>query len=328
MTGKLAAMILVLVVAVVGWHRAAEARKVPVAVPDLSMSLIAFIVAKEKRFYEEEGLDVELIKMSAPLANLALIGGNVAFGAAGAAAIPSAMRGAPLRFLFHTYYRPLSWLYAHPEIRDLRALKNKNVGVSGIGSGLDRLLRECLIKHGLEGGREVAILALGAGTARFVALKAGSVEAAMLSPPSNFLAEEAGFRQLVSFVKEDLVDLQSAVVVREGATQNDPDLVEKFLRGTLKGFFYARENRSGTIPILARVQNIKEDLAAKTYDVSRPAMTLDGTVSDEVLRRTLDQSVNRLGLKEAPSSFLKVFDYSLTRRIRADLLAEGWKPKD
>src|SRR5918996_1919538 len=144
MTGKLAAMILVLVVAVFGWHRAAEGRKVPVAVPDLSTSLIAFVVAKEKRFYEEEGLDVELIKMSAPLANLALIGGNVAFGAAGAAAIPSVVRGAPLRFLFHTYFRPIYWLYTRADIRDLGALKDKKVGVSGIGSGPDLLLREFL----------------------------------------------------------------------------------------------------------------------------------------------------------------------------------------
>jgi NitT/TauT family transport system substrate-binding protein len=328
MTGKPAPMIPVLLFALAAFGHAAEARRVSVAVPDLSASLIAFVVAKEKRFYEAEGLDVELIKMSASLANLALIGGNVAFGAAGAAAIPSVVRGAPLRFLFHTYFRPIYWLYAQPDIGDLRALKDKKVGVSGIGSGPDLLLREFLKKHGLEGGRDVAILAIGAGTARFFALKAGSVEAAMLSPPSNFMAEEAGFRQLVSFVKEDLVDLQSAVVVREGLPQSDPILVEKFLRGTLKGFFYARENRSGTIPILARVQNIKEDLAAKTYDVSRPAMTADGTVSDEMLKRTLDQTVTRLGLKEAPSSFLRVFDYSLTRKVRADLEVQGWKPKD
>jgi len=325
---RAAKILLASFLAIVALPHPAEARKVPVAVPDLSTSLIAFVVAKEKHFYEEEGLDVELIKMSAPLANLALIGGNVAFGAAGAAAIPSVMRGAPLRFLFHTYYRPSYWLYAQPEIRDLRGLKEKKVGVSGIGSGPDLLLREFLKKNGLEGGRDVAILALGVGTARFFALKAGSVDAAMLSPPSNFLAEEAGFRQLVSFVKEDLVDLQSAVVVREGAPQSDPGLVEKFLRGTLKGFFYARENRAGTVPILARIQNIKEDLAAKTYDVSRPAMTADGTVSDEILKRTLDQSVTRLGMKEAPSSFLKLFDYSLTRKIRAALEAKGWKPND
>ena len=72
----------------------------------------------------------------------------------------------------------------------------------------------------------------------------------------------------------------------------------------------------------------KEDLAAKTYDASRPAMTSDGTVSDELLRRTLEQTVKRLGLKEPPSAFLKVFDYSLTRRIRGELEAQGWKPKD
>ena len=327
-TSKLVAIILTFLFAATSFRDSAEARRVPVAVPDLSTSLIAFVVAKEKRFYEQEGLDVELIKMSATLANLALIGGNVDFGAAGAAAIPSVLRGAPLRFLFHTYYRPIYWLYAQRDIRDLRGLKDKKVGVSGIGSGPDLLLREFLKKQGLEGGRDVAILALGVGTARFFALKAGSVDAAMLSPPSNFMAEEAGFRQLVSFVKEDLVDLQSAVVVREGATQSDPALVEKFLRGTLKGFFYARENRAGTVPILARVQNIKEDLAAKTYDVSRPAMTADGTVSDELLKRTLDQTVTRLGLKETPSSFLRVFDYSLTRKIRAELEAQGWKPKD
>jgi len=327
-TCRAAKILLVSFLALTGLAPAVQARKVSVAVPDLSTSIVAFVVAKEKHFYDEEGLEVQLIKMSAPLANLALIGGNVEFGAAGAAAIPSVMRGAPLKFLFHTYYRPIYWLYAQPEIRDLRALKDKKVGVSGIGSGPDLLLREFLKKNGLEGGRDVAILALGVGTARFFALKAGTVDAAMLSPPSNFLAEDAGFRQLVSFVKEDLVDLQSAVVVRDGATQSDPGLVEKFLRGTLKGFFYARENRAGTVPILARVQNIKEDLAGKTYDVSRPAMTPDGTVSDEILKRTLDQTITRLGMKEAPSSFLKLFDYSLTRKIHAELEAKGWKPKD
>ncbi|HEY7163892.1 MAG TPA: ABC transporter substrate-binding protein [Candidatus Binatia bacterium] len=325
---KLAVFLFAVIVTAATSQQNADARRVPVAVPDLSTSLVAFIVAKEKRFYDEEGLEVELIKMSAPVANLALIGGNVAFGAAGAAAIPGAVRGAPIRFLFHTYYRPIYWLYAQPEIRELKNLKDKKIGVSGIGSGPDLLLREMLTKHGMDGGRDVSILALGAGTARFFGLKVRSVDAAMLSPPSNFMADEAGFRQLVAFVKEDLVDLQSAVVVREGATQDDPALVEKFLRGTLKGFLYARENRAGTIPILARVQNISVELAAKTYDVSRPAMTPDGTVSDELIRRTLDQTVKRLGLKESPASFTKLFDYSLARKIRAELTQQGWKPKD
>lgn len=305
----------------------AGAQKVRVALPDISMSLIAFLVAKEKRYYQEEGLDVELIKVSAPVANLALIAGNVEFGSAGASAIPSILRGAPLQFLFHTYQKPLYWLYSLPSVPDVKALKGKRIGVSGLGSGPDLLLREVLPKYGLDAGREVTIMALGAGTARFASLKAGSVEAAVLSPPGNFLAEDAGFRELLSFIKEDLVELQSAIVVKEGMTQANPALVEKFVRGTLKGFFYSRENRPGTISILARLQGIKEDLATKTYDASRAAMTADGTVSEELQKKTLEHVAKRLELKEAPPA-RKVFDYSVAQKVRAQLTSQGWKPRD
>jgi ABC-type nitrate/sulfonate/bicarbonate transport system substrate-binding protein len=305
----------------------AAAQKVRVALPDISMSLIAFLVAKEKRYYQDEGLDVELIKVSAPVANLALIAGNVEFGSAGASAIPSILRGAPLQFLFHTYQKPLYWMYSLPGISDIKALKGKRIGVSGLGSGPDLLLREILPKYGLDAGREVTIMALGAGTARFASLKAGSVEAAVLSPPGNFMAADAGFRELLNFVKEDLVELQSAIVVKEGWTQANPALAEKFVRGTLKGFFYSRENRPGTISILARLQGIKEDLAAKTYDASRAAMTADGTVSEELQKKTLEHVARRLDLKEVPPP-RRVFDYSLAQKIRAQLAAQGWQPRD
>jgi len=305
----------------------AGAQKVRVALPDISMSLIAFLVAKEKRYYQEEGLDVELIKVSAPVANLALIAGNVEFGAAGASAVPSILRGAPLQFLFHTYQKPLYWLYSLPSVPDVKALKGKRIGVSGLGSGPELLLREVLPKYGLDAGREVTIMALGAGTARFASLKAGSVEAAVLSPPGNFMAEDAGFRELLSFVKEDLVELQSAIVVKEGMTQSNPAMVEKFVRGTLKGFFYSRENRPGTISILARLQGIKEDLAAKTYDASRAAMTADGTVSEELQKKTLEHAAKRLDLKEVPPP-RRVFDYSMAQKVRGQLAAQGWKPRD
>lgn len=304
---------------------AAGAEKVRVALPDFSMSLIAFIAAQEKNFYRDEGLDAELIKMSAPVANLAIIAGNVEFGAAGAAAIPSVLRGAPLQFLFHTYQRPLYWIYARSDIRDVQGLKGKRVGVSGIGSGPDLLLRELLKKYGLDAGRDVTIMALGPGTARFAALKAGSVESTVLSPPSNFLAEEAGFRELVSFVKEDLVELQSAVVVREGMPQSNPALVERFVRATMKGFIYARDNRAGTIPILAKIQGGKEEIAVQTYDAARPAMTPDGTVSEELQKKTVEQAASRLDLKEVPP-LKKIFDYSIARKVRAQLTAQGWKP--
>ncbi|MGH7773974.1 MAG: ABC transporter substrate-binding protein [Candidatus Binatia bacterium] len=304
-----------------------EARTARVAVPALNLSSIAFIAAKEKNYYREESIDVELILMSAPVATLALIGGDVQFSGAAGAALTSAVRGAHLRFIFHTYYKPLYWLYANPGIRDVGGLKGKKVGISGIGSGPYFLLLEVLKRNGLEGGRDVAILTTGVQSSSYAALVSGSVDATSLTPPLMFKAKEAGFRELVSLVNEDLIELQSAVILREGLLQSDPILVEKFLRGTVKGFFYARDNRSGTIPIVARLLKVQEDTATKTYDLYRSAMTPDGTVSSELQKRFVEDIVKRMKLKETPS-LEKLFDYSLTRKIGAELRARGWSPKE
>jgi len=171
----------------------------------------------------------------------------------------------------------------------------------------------------------VVLLALGVQPNQYAALLGGSVDASMLAPPYNVMAKEAGFQELVSFLKENIVELQGSIVVREGLLQSDPALVEKFVRGTFKGLRYAWENRSGTIPILVNYQKLKEDLAGKYYDLVRPIMTADGTVNEEFQKRFLDLGLDRLGLKESPR-LEKVFDYSLARKIRAELEVRGWKP--
>jgi len=302
-----------------------ELRKVYVAIPAVSPASATFVVAKEKGYYREEGLAVELIVMPAAVATQALLGGNVEFATVGGAGLPPILRGAPLRFLFTTFNRPMYWLYARPDIRSLEDLKGKKVGVSSIGSGPDSLLRDLLKRHGLEGSRGVTVMAVGAGTARFYALQSGSVDAAMLSIPGNFMAREAGFRELVSFIEQDLVELQGSILASEKLLESDPTLVERFIRGSVKGFDYFRGRRSGTVVILARFLKAKEGLAVQIYDLIRPGVTQDGAVSEAVQKKSLEHILGRVGLKEPPP-LEKIFDYSLVRKIRADLQAKGWMP--
>ena len=162
---------------------------VPVAIPAVSPAATTFVVARDRGYFREEGLDVQLIVMPSAVGTQALIGGNVKFSTVGGAGLLPTLRGAPLRFLFTTFNRPMFWLYAKSDIRSVEALKGRKVGVSSLGSGPDSLLRDLLKKHGLEGGRDVVILPMGAGTARFHALQAGSIDAAVLSIPSNFIGQ-------------------------------------------------------------------------------------------------------------------------------------------
>ena len=120
----------------------AEARTVHIAVPTLSMVVIAFTTAKEKGYYREEGLDVNLVVMRDTLGISALIGGNADFASMSGAGLTAILGGVPLRFGFSSFYRPMFWIYAKPEIQDIKALKGKRIGVTGLGSGPDNLLRE------------------------------------------------------------------------------------------------------------------------------------------------------------------------------------------
>jgi NitT/TauT family transport system substrate-binding protein len=227
--------------------------------------------------------------------------------------------------MFTSFSRPMFWLYSRSDIRSVESLKGKKVGVSSLGSGPDSLLREILKKHGLEGGRDVAIMAVGSGTARFFALQAGSVDAAMLSIPANLMAQDAGFRGLVSFTEQEWIELQGTVNVTDQLLASDPGLVEKFIRATLKGFIHFRDQRTGTIEILTRFLRTKEDAAAKIYDLMRPSLTANGTVSEEIQRKSLEHVVDRAGLKEPPR-LEKIFDYSLALKVRNELRAKAWKP--
>jgi ABC-type nitrate/sulfonate/bicarbonate transport system substrate-binding protein len=303
-----------------------EAARVRVAVPSTTHAVLAFSTSRDKGYYRDEGLDVELILMSAPIASRALVSGDVEVATVGGAGLPPVLSGAPLRFVFTTYNRPMFWLFGKPEIGGVKELKGKKVGVSGVGSGPDSLLREALRRNSLEGGRDVAILGLGVMPTIYSGLQTGLVDAAMLSPPFTFRAEEDGFRELIAFPKQDLVELQGSILVREALLHSDVATLEKFIRATYKGFLYIKQNRSGTIPILGRYLQVKENLAARAYDqVVRPAMTQDGTLNEEMQRKAVDNVLKRLDLKETPP-LSRIFDFSLARKTVTDIQAKGWKP--
>jgi NitT/TauT family transport system substrate-binding protein len=304
----------------------AQAEVIKIAIPSTTQAVLAFTVARDKGYYRAEGLDVELILMSAPNASRALLSGDVAVATVGGAGLPPVLRGSPFKFLFTTYNRAMFWLYAKPELRDIKSLKGQRVGVSGIGSGPDSLLREMLRQHGLDPNRDVAVLSLGVMPTIFAGLQCGIVDAAMLSPPVTFKAEEAGFRELVAFPKQDLVEPQGSILVRDALLQSNPAQLERFIRGTYKGFLYIKENRAGTVPVVKQYLQVSDAVAAKAYDnVVRPSLTQDGTLNPETQAKAVEHVAKRLDLKETPP-LSKIFDFSIARRVISEVQAKGWKP--
>ena len=302
----------------------AEARKVTVGVPVLDVTQSALYVARDRGYYQKEGLDVELILMRGGVANQALIAGNVDFTTVPTAGLQAALQGAALKIVLSTFHKPMFWLYARPEIRSIKDLSGKKVAVSGLGAAGDSALRELIKKNGMDENREVAILAIGTTATRLSALWAGVVDAPMMTFPHNITAADSGFRELLSFIASDIIQLQGAIVTREGLLGSEPGVVEKFLRATIKGIIYYSSNRSGAVPILASNTQSQEALAAKVYDLVKPALTPEGILSDDLQKRVMTPLLDRVNKRDvAPSRF---FDFTFARKLNGEIKAEGWKP--
>lgn len=302
----------------------AEARKVTVAVPVLDVTQSALFVARDQGYFQKEGLDVELILMRGGVANQALIGGNVEFTTVPTAGLQAALQGAPLKVVLSTFHKPMFWLYSRPQIRSVKELHNKKIAVLSLGAAGDSALRELIKKSGMDENRDVAVLAIGTTATRLGALSTGVVDAAMMTFPHNITAAQAGFRELVSFIASDIIQLQGAIVTREALLNTQPDVVEKFLRATIKGIIYYSTNRSGAIQILARDVKTQESLAAKIYDLVKPALTPESILSDDLQKRVMTPLWERVA-KRDPST-ARFFDFALARKINGELKAEGWKP--
>jgi NitT/TauT family transport system substrate-binding protein len=303
----------------------AQTKKVRVAIPGYTIAVLSFLAAKMNGYYTAEGLDVELIAMRAPTANVAVLSSSVEFSGVPLSGVTTALRGAPLKVLFCQNDRPQHVLLAKPDLQNIKALRGKKIAVVGPGAIDDVLLREVLAANGIDGGKDTTILAIGAAETRFAALASGTVDAAVLIAPFTFNAREAGFKELITFKDEGFVLPSGGIVARDEFLKTDPVTVEKFVRTTLMGFLLMRDNRSAAIRVLSRSLKIEEVTAARIYDSARPTMTADGALSDEAQKKVVAFAMKQAGVKEA-LPYEKLFDFSIIKKANAALHARGWHP--
>jgi NitT/TauT family transport system substrate-binding protein len=303
----------------------AQTKKVRVAVPGYTIAVLSFLAAKMNGYYATEGLDVELIAMRAPTANLAVLGGNVEFSAVPLAGLTTALRGGPLKLIFCQFDKPQHALYARAEFSSIKALRGKKLAVSGLGTIDDILLREALGANGIDPIRDVTIIAMGAADTRFSALVSGAIDASVLIAPVSFYAKDQGFRELAAFQDLGFVLPSGGIVARDETLRNDPLMAERFVRATIMGFLFMRDNRPGTLKVMSRMLRIDEPTAAKLYDSSRPTLTIDGTVSGESEKKMTAMVLKIAGVKEAPPTD-KLYDFSLVKKAHLALRAKGWQP--
>jgi NitT/TauT family transport system substrate-binding protein len=297
--------------------------KVRVAISNFSASYISMHIAQKRGFYAEEGMSVEIILMAGLTSTRALIGNSVEFGSASNPT--AAVQGAKLKILMVFNDKPPGGFMAQPGFKSVGELRGKRVGGSTVGSLDYGWLKEVLPKFGLQLDKDVNFVPVGSTSARYTALRAGSIDAASLSPPSSLLAQSAGYPTLFRFA-DHLEDIQASIVATDERLARQSDLVRRFMRATVKGQrVYLANRQAGISALMEFTRQQDRELMTRVYDDHMKTIARDGTISETLQRIVIERSKRFTGVTRDVRPE-EIFDFSFLQRAQAEVTQSGWTP--
>ena len=298
--------------------------KVRFSVAAVTGSYMDEFVAIERGYQRDEGLATEMIRIGGGIATQALISGDLQFSTSAGSALGAILRGAEIKVVYTNIDRPGYQLWSgQPQVKTLKDMVGKRVGVTSRGDTQELSVRLLLRKHGID-ANSVAYIPVGFGATRLAALQTGTVDAvplgagdfAQLKQPKGYMLGDAEKQIRFAYV---------GLAVSNRLLARNPALVERFLRGVIKGREYARRYREQTIPMIGKYTQRKREFNELDYDTTLPVMTAEGWVPDEVLKEDVAVRAELVNVTP-PADFAKFFDYSIVKKIYRELKTSGWKP--
>jgi NitT/TauT family transport system substrate-binding protein len=315
-------------------QRALAADSVPVRVSMASFTVIyaPYLIAMEKGYYADEGLDIKVTTASGGIATPAQIAGSIDVNTSGPIALSPILRGAALKIVYteatHSVYQ--LWSTAH-EIKSLRDLKGKQVGINTRGDTLEISTKLALLKAGLPLDW-VNYTALGTGNTLGPAFAARSLPAVVLANSDVAELRKRGYLtqgELVVDMMRDLPMPYSGVAVSDAFIKDHSDVLIRYLRATMKGSRYMRKFKPQTLAIVSKYfQYSDPSMAVQDYDQTIPILTKDGTVPNDVLQRDMEVRAAILEIKkEEIPPLQRAYDYSFVRQVNGELDRAHWNPQ-
>jgi ABC-type nitrate/sulfonate/bicarbonate transport system substrate-binding protein len=219
----------------------------------------SYYLAQELGFFEEEGLDVEIVIVSGSSAAVQqVIAGNVDAGHPSGPATAQAVSQGNCLKQFYTYsYQNVFGLAASADsgVTDIADLEGQTVGVSEPSGGEVPLVRAIMASAGLQDGVDYSIQGIGEGGALTVeALQNGDVQAYSSSVFDVATVGAAGVELVQIMPDEYLYFPTVSMVATCDYFENNQDVLARFARAATKGTVWKEGNPDAALEIIRGVE--------------------------------------------------------------------------
>jgi ABC-type nitrate/sulfonate/bicarbonate transport system substrate-binding protein len=258
---------------------AQERRKITISNATLSYSALPLVAAREWKLFEEQALNVEVILMRSAAAAAALVSGDLDYQSGiGPASIGATLSGVDSRALWSSTNRITYWLMAKPEYKSIQDLRNKKIGVSGLGGTSHVALTLALEKRGIGPKEYIAVSVPGGQLVQ--SLESGFIDAAALNPPTMFFAQRRGYVRLLDI--GSLVEMASGGLTAMTRTiKSRPDEVKRIIRALQLGKRAMLKSREKTLGLITGVLKMDKESASDTYKVVEASFNDTGIPTPE-----------------------------------------------
>ena len=225
-------------------------------------------VASKMGFFERQGLDVELVVIRASDVGIqALAGGSLEIaGSASDAPIAAVEKGLDLVIVGGIINGLTQSIMAAKKFKTYADLRGATFGAISLTSGVTFALRQVLKVKGLEYPRDYKLLVIGGTPQTYAALVAGQIDAAALSLPVNYAAEEQGFNEIGRFV--DVIpnyQLAALSTKRSWAEKNRPVMV-RVMKAMAQTMRWMHQNKEAAADFLAKEMRLKPEHARRGWE--------------------------------------------------------------
>jgi len=304
----------------VGAAEISNLRKIRAAITSISGSMVPPWAAHEAGIFKKYGLQVEVIATPSGVQGTnALIAGEVSFvQIAGGTTAGAAVGGADLKIVATMVGTLVLNLVTRPEIDKPEQLRGKSIGISRYGTSLHTGARLAVKHYGLEPGKDVHIVEIGAGDWIVGALQGNRVQAGVFGYPATSRAVRFGNRVMLHLPSLNIPYASTGVSTRGDVIRDDPDLVRRFLSAEIEAIALMKQDRAFATKVLSKYLRTNDaEVLSESYDVQigKYTMRVPLTTADAV-RSVLEELAER-NPKAKDLDPNKFFDDRFVRQLQA-----------
>lgn len=293
------------------------AEQVRISVSNPNMPNLTVAMAQKRGFFKDENIEVEIIRMNPNVAITALATGDVDYCQLFGAVVGGAIAGLPVRIVAGFLDNWPMTLIAQPEIKSLKDLKGKTLGISSFGATPDVAARMMIRQAGIDPEKDLKVLALGSDAARLTALTQRIVDVVVISPPADTQMEKQGYKILArAYELFNFPYLGLGTNLKK--IKEKPDEIRRVIKATVRSNRFIRDNRDEAVRTLMAWGKVEREFAYASYDALRNLFNADGAVPEDGLKLVIDQARRSAKVTRAVTPG-EVVDLTFLRQAQAEL---------